>query len=171
MLRKLFSLKCMTTTSGGIYIYSFLFSILLIKWKTKKYHTVGTILKSNILNDLEQLLEHTQVSKHSIGFKWRSRGCIVCFYKTIIFTVYRWQYYFLVLLLHCTAHLLLYNVVSSTPRLSGIRYTFVFLKYWSLVIKQQSLNQKMKLIINKFYMPFQYLPHVFTFFNLFLLSF
>jgi len=35
----------------------------------KKYHTVGTIPKSNILNDLEQLLEHTQVSKHSIGFK------------------------------------------------------------------------------------------------------
>jgi hypothetical protein len=121
MLRKLFSLKCMTTTPGCIYIYSFLFSIHSIKWKTKKYHTVGTILKSNILNDLEQLLEHIQVSKHSTGFKWRNRGGIVCFYKTIIFTVHRWQYYFLNLLLNYTAHLLLHNVVSSIPRLSGIR--------------------------------------------------
>jgi hypothetical protein len=32
-----------------------------------------------ILNDLEQLLEHAQVRKHSIGFKWRNRGCIVCY--------------------------------------------------------------------------------------------
>jgi hypothetical protein len=35
----------------------------------KNHGTVGTIPKSNILNDLEQLLEHTQVNKHSIGFK------------------------------------------------------------------------------------------------------
>ena len=68
MLRKLFSLKCMTTTPIE-YIYTFSFSVHLIKCKTKKYHSVGTIPKSNILNDLEQLLEHTQVSKHSIGFK------------------------------------------------------------------------------------------------------
>jgi hypothetical protein len=59
MLRTLFSLKCMTTRLGCIYIYSFLFSVHLIKCKTKKYHTVGTILISHILNDLEQLLEHT----------------------------------------------------------------------------------------------------------------
>jgi hypothetical protein len=111
--------------------------------------TVGTISKSNILNDIEQLLEHTEVSKHSIGFKWRNRGCIVCFYKTIIFTVHRSQYYFQVLLLNYTAHLLLHNVVLSTPRLSGIRAHSFFLKYCSLVIKQKSLNQRMKLIINK----------------------
>ena len=67
MLRKLFFLKCMTTTPGCIYIYSFLFSVYLIKWRKK--NTVGTIPKSNILQDLEQFLEHTQVSKHSIGFK------------------------------------------------------------------------------------------------------
>jgi hypothetical protein len=30
----------------GIYIYSFLFPVHLIKCKTKKYHTVGTIAKS-----------------------------------------------------------------------------------------------------------------------------
>ena len=121
MLRKLFFLKCMTTTPGCIYIYSFLFSVYLTKWRKKNHRTVGTIPKSNILNDLDQLLEHTQVSKHSIGFKWRNRGCIVYFYKTIIFTVHRWQYYFLILLLNYTAHLLLHNVVSSTPHLSGIR--------------------------------------------------
>ena len=147
MLRKLFSLKCMTTTPGWIYLL-FLILFSLNKLKNQKYHTVRTIPKSNILNDLEQLLELTQVSKHSIGFKWRNRGCIVCFHKTIIFTVHRWQYYILILLLNCTAHLLLLNVVSSTPRLSGIRtHSFFFLKYCSLVIKQQSLNQRMKLII------------------------
>ena len=69
MLRKLFFLKCMTTTPGCIYIYSFLFSVYLTKWRKKNHRTVGTIPKSNILNDLDQLLEHTQVSKHSIGFK------------------------------------------------------------------------------------------------------
>ena len=36
MLRTLFSLKCMTTTSGWIYIYSFLFSVHLIKCKKKR---------------------------------------------------------------------------------------------------------------------------------------
>jgi hypothetical protein len=35
----------------------------------KNHRTVGTIPKSNILQDLEQFLEHTPVSKHSIGFK------------------------------------------------------------------------------------------------------
>jgi hypothetical protein len=35
----------------------------------KNNRTVEKIPKSNILNDLEQLIEHTQVSKHSIGFK------------------------------------------------------------------------------------------------------
>jgi hypothetical protein len=120
MLRKLFSLKCMTTTPGWIYLL-FLILCSLNKLKNQKYHTVRTIPKSNILNDLEQLLEVTQVSKHSIGFKWRNRGCIVCFYKTIIFTVHRWQYYILILLLNYTAHLLFHNVVSSTPHLSGIR--------------------------------------------------
>jgi hypothetical protein len=37
--------------------------------KSKTNTTIGAIPKSNILNDLEKLLEHTQVSKHSIGFK------------------------------------------------------------------------------------------------------
>jgi len=120
ILRKLISLKCMTTTPGWIYLL-FLIFFSLNKLKNQKYHTVRTIPKSNILNDLEQLLELTQVSKHSIGFKWRNRGCIVRFYKTIIFTVHRWQYYILILLLNYTAHLLLHNVVSSTPHLSGIR--------------------------------------------------
>jgi hypothetical protein len=35
MLRTNFSLKCMTATQGWIYIYSFLFSVHLIKCKTK----------------------------------------------------------------------------------------------------------------------------------------
>jgi hypothetical protein len=53
-----------------VYIYLlFLILCLLNKMEKKNHRTVGTIPKSNILNDLEQLIEHTQVSKHSIGFK------------------------------------------------------------------------------------------------------
>ena len=80
-----FFLKCMTTMPGWIYIYSFLFSVHLIKCKAKKkkHHAVETFQKSNILNDIEQLLEHTQVSKQSIGFKWRNRGCIVRFLRLL----------------------------------------------------------------------------------------
>ena len=47
----------------------FLILYLLNKMKSKTNTTIGAIPKSNILNDLEKLLEHTQVSKHSIGFK------------------------------------------------------------------------------------------------------
>jgi hypothetical protein len=56
-----FFLKCMTTMPGWIYIYSFLFSVHLIKCKAKKkkHHAVETFQKSNILNDIEQLFEHT----------------------------------------------------------------------------------------------------------------
>jgi hypothetical protein len=50
-------------------IFTLSYSFSLNKLKNQKYHTVRTIPKSNILNDLEQLLEVTQVSKHSIGFK------------------------------------------------------------------------------------------------------
>ena len=53
-----------------VYIYLlFLILCLLNKMEKKNHRTVGTIPKSNILQDLEQFLEHTPVSKHSIGFK------------------------------------------------------------------------------------------------------
>ena len=73
--------------------------------------------------------------------------------------------FFLNLLLNYAAQLLLHNVVSSTPRLSGIRtHSVFFLKYCSLVIKQQSINQRMKLIINKFIYAFPIsTPFSFTF--------
>ena len=73
--------------------------------------------------------------------------------------------FFLNLLLNYAAPLLLHNVVSSTPRLSGIRtHSCFFLKYCSLVIKQQSINQRMKLIINKFIYAFPIsTPFIFTF--------
>jgi len=54
---------------------------------------------------------------------------------------------------------------------AGFEHICFFLKYCSLVIKQQLLNQRMKLIINKFVYAFPISAYFyFTFFTLFLLS-
>ena len=104
----------------GEYIYSFLFSV--------------SLKNSNILNDLEQLLDHTQVSKHSVGFKWRNRGCIIRFYKTIILSI---RLLSLVRLLHLNISKLKIcmikdKIITSTSRGRWI-LVFTIAAFWQMV--------------------------------------